>query len=77
MNRIKFTGWKPGVRKVSFTNLLQNEAGLSFEDAKELSDIITNENKTAEITIDNLEKAKLFVKEAKELGIKCELVSQT
>jgi hypothetical protein len=35
---VKFTGWRVGFKKVAFTKLLQEKAGLDISKAKERTD---------------------------------------
>ncbi len=75
MVKLKFIGWEPGVRTISFTHLLQDEVGLSFKEAKEARHSIIDSNEIVEFDLPNIQKAMKVIEKARFLGVKCELVS--
>lgn len=71
-NRVRFTGWNRGLRKISLTDLLQRETDLSAADAKRIVDDIL-ENRSAEV-IAKPDQADRLVAEARTLGAICEVI---
>ena len=70
MNKITFTGWKVGFRKVEFTRLLRVKAGLSLSEAKNKVDSILD-GKEEIVLIEEKNTAMTLVKEARLLGAIC------
>jgi len=60
-------GWREGFKKISFTKLLQREAGLGLADAKHVTDEVL-ENKPIRVRVPT-NRRDSFIDEAKALGI--------
>ena len=72
MQRVLLKGWKPGLRKVALTTLLQRRAGLSLGTAKALMDrCLAGEEVTVELP--TLADAEAFARQASALGAVVEL----
>lgn len=64
---MRVTGWEPGFRKVSFTKLIQQRAGLGLPQAKRLTDRILAGEPVA-IDVGTPEAAEALLAEARRLG---------
>lgn len=71
MRKITFYGWHVGMRKVAFSLLLRDEAGLGLKEAHE-SMIRVLDEKAVTLEIAD-ERLVLLVAQAEALGIKCRL----
>ncbi len=71
MTKIIFEGWEVGMRKIPFTMLLKEKAGISLKDAKKFKDKLVDENEIFEIEIEDENLAKEILQEARRLGVKC------
>lgn len=71
ITRIVFESWETGMRKISFTKLLTDKAGLSLSEAKSIKDRLVDNNETVEIEIEDQNLAVEIMKEAQNLGVKC------
>ena len=74
MTTVKFTGWKPGVRKIRFTSLLHEQGGMSLRDAKDAKDKIVGGGEVVEIDFKDPNTAKLIYEQASKIGVVCELI---
>ena len=61
-------GWHAGFKKISFTKLLQREAGLGLADAKHATDEVL-ENQPIRVRVPT-DRRDSFIGEAKALGIR-------
>jgi ribosomal protein L7/L12 len=61
-------GWHAGFKKISFTKLLQREAGLGLADAKHSTDEVL-ENQPIHVRVPT-DRRDSFIDEAKALGIR-------
>ena len=67
MLKLTLTGWKPGLRKIDLTRLLQERANLSLSEAKACVDrLLTGEHVT--VTVPTLAAAEQLAHDASELG---------
>ena len=73
MAKLIFKGWREGNRKISFTTLINKEAGLGLKPAKNILDKI-GDGETVEILIDDLHTARTVASKAEEFGIITELI---
>jgi hypothetical protein len=74
MTKIIFEGWEVGMRKIPFIKLLNEKAGLSLKDSKNLKDrLVDNEIIEMEVPDENL--AIEILAEAKRLKVKGRLES--
>jgi hypothetical protein len=73
MAKIVFEGWEHGMRKIPFTKLLNEKAGLSLIEAKKIKDRLVDENQVIEIEVDNINIAKIIVEEAQNLKVRSRL----
>ncbi len=67
MERLILKGWKPGLKKISLSRLLQEYAGLSLSEAKGKVDSFL-EGMPTTITLPSRAIAEEFVRQASELG---------
>ncbi len=72
-NTIKFTGWKPGVRKIRFTMLLHEKGGLTLREAKGIKDKVVGGGEIIEIKFKDYKTAKFIYEQASTMGVLCEL----
>ncbi len=70
MAKIIFDGWEVGMRKIPFTRLLNERAGLSLSEAKKLKDKLVDNDEVIEIEIDDENLAKEILEEAQKLKVK-------
>jgi len=68
MKRVTLNGWKPGLRKVALTKLIEGMTALDLVDAKGCTDKLL-EGKKVVIVFDSIEDADAFRQEASELGV--------
>ncbi|NQX97866.1 MAG: hypothetical protein HRT73_08310 [Flavobacteriales bacterium] len=73
MRKIKFIGWKEGMRKIPFTKLLHNEGGLTLRDAKDICDGILD-GKEYIIDFEDEQTAQNIFKKSVEYQVECELI---
>jgi hypothetical protein len=71
MRNITFYGWQVGMRKVAFSRLLIDEAGLDLKEAHESTIRILDEQPVTLQVSDAL--AKRLLMQSKILGVKCRL----
>lgn len=70
MKRIIFDGWEVGMRKIPFTKLLHNKAGMSLVDAKKAKDRLVDKEEIIEIFVENEGLAKEILDDARRLKVK-------
>jgi len=70
MTKIIFDGWEVGMRKIPFTRLLNERAGLSLSEAKKLKDKLVDNGEIIEIEIDSEALAREILEEAQKLKVK-------
>ncbi len=70
MTKIIFEGWEVGMRKIPFTKLLNQKAGLSLLEAKKIKDRLVDNNEIIEIEIKEELLAKEILEEALKLKVK-------
>ena len=61
-------GWRDGFKKISFTHLLQREAGLGLGDAKHITDKVVD-GQQVRVKIPT-HRRDSFIDEAKALGVR-------
>lgn len=72
MQKVILTGWKPGLRKIDLTKLIQNKADLSLAAAKACVDrLLAGEHGT--ILVPSPTAAEMFIADAAELGAIAEM----
>ena len=72
MSQVMLTGWRPGLRKVALTKLLQQRAGLGLHAAKDYTDrLLAGEQVRVEIPL--LAAAELLAREADALGVEAQV----
>jgi hypothetical protein len=69
MQKITFYGWHVGMRKVPFTFLLRDEAGLGIKEAHEATIRVLNEEAVTLEVPDEL--ATRLLTQAEALGVRC------
>ena len=74
MNTVKFYGWNKGVRKIKFIFLLHRQGGMTLKKAKEIKDKVVGGGEIVELNFDDSVLAEKICSQAKEIGIKCELI---
>ena len=67
MATVRVSGWKPGMRKISLTKLVQTGGGKDLAQAKAMVDGLLEGN-PFEVSFDNEEAARSFADQAKDLG---------
>lgn len=75
MAKIIFEGWEVGMKKIPFTKLLNERAGLSLKDAKSIKDRLVDNNEIIEIEISDENLATEILAEAKKLKVNGKLES--
>ncbi|WP_343555631.1 hypothetical protein [Sphingobacterium sp.] len=76
MVKIIFESWDVGMRKIPFTKLLNEKAGLSLQEAKNLKDRLVDNNEIIEVEIDDEILAKEILEEAQKLKVNGRLECQ-
>ncbi|WP_313266395.1 hypothetical protein [Sphingobacterium sp.] len=71
-----FESWDVGMRKIPFTKLLNEKAGLTLQEAKKLKDRLVDNNEIIEVEIDDEILAKAILEEAQKLKVNGRLGSQ-
>lgn len=69
MVKIIFESWNVGMRKISFTKLLNKKAGLTLQEAKNIKDRLVDNNEIIEVEIDDEILANEVLKEAEKLNV--------
>jgi hypothetical protein len=75
MTKIIFEGWEVGMRKIPFIKLLNEKAGLSLKDSKNLKDRLVDDNEIIEMEVPDENLAIEILAEAKRLKVKGRLES--
>ena len=68
---VRVVGWKPGMRKISLTKLVQANAGKDLGKAKAMVDALL-EGQPFDVSFDNEEAARSFSDQASALGARPE-----
>ncbi|HEY9008472.1 MAG TPA: hypothetical protein VIM75_20170 [Ohtaekwangia sp.] len=76
MARIIFEGWEVGMRKIPFTKLLNEKAGIPLTEAKKLKDRLVNDDEIIEIEIEDEDLAREILEQAQKLNVKGRLECQ-
>ena len=76
MVKIIFEGWDVGMRKIPFTKLLNEKAGLTLQEAKNLKDRLVDNNEIIEMELDDETLAKEILEDAKKLKVKGRIESR-
>ncbi len=71
-----FESWDVGMRKIPFTKLLNEKAGLTLQEAKNLKDRLVDNNEIIEVEIDDEILAKEILEEAQKLKVNGRLECQ-
>ncbi|MFN7974151.1 MAG: hypothetical protein U0166_17680 [Acidobacteriota bacterium] len=66
--RVAFTGWRPGLRKVPFGNLLRRHLGLSLAEAKGVVDSVLHGERVL-VATSSLDGARELLDQARQLGV--------
>jgi predicted dinucleotide-utilizing enzyme len=74
MKTITMSGWKEGMKKIPLTHLQVTLLGLSLKDSKENVDKLL-EDMDVVIEANSSETAQSFVREARKIGVVCQVVS--
>ncbi|WP_316834516.1 hypothetical protein [Pedobacter nutrimenti] len=72
MKKIKFTGWKKGMNKIKFIQLLHHKAGISLKEAKQIKDEIVD-GKTIVISA-KAEMVDYLISQAEVYGVYAEVI---
>lgn len=72
MPKLVLQEWRPGLKKVSAVNLLQDRAGLSLTSAKQCVDRLLK-NEIVSIDMLSSKEATELAKELTDIGIVCEV----
>ena len=67
MKKIKFIGWKVGMNKIEFIQLLYNNTSVSLTESKKIKDRIVD-GEDVELMVDDNE-VKFIVDKAREYGL--------
>jgi hypothetical protein len=70
---IRFTSWNKNMNKIKFIHLLNEHAGLSLKESKDIKDRIVN-NEIIEIIVEE-KKMGLIISEAMKFGVHVEIVT--
>lgn len=70
MVKIIFEGWDVGMRKIPFTKLLNEKAGLTLQEAKNLKDRLVDNNEIVVVEVDDKNLAKEILEDAQKLKVK-------
>jgi len=74
MKKVRFFGWKEGMRKILFTKLLYEKGELSLKKSKNVCDGILDEKEYI-IDFKDEDTAKFILKKSIEYHVKCELTN--
>ncbi len=72
MSRVIITGWEEGLKKISLSRLLQDEAGLTISQAKHAVDEVL-EGRRVELTFSSSAAAERFAAAARRLHAVCDV----
>ena len=67
MITVRVTGWRPGMRKISLTKLIQESAGTELGLAKDMVDGLLDGRPFA-LRFEDEDRARFFADRAEELG---------
>ena len=70
MVKIIFEGWDAGMRKIQFTKLLNEKAGLTLQEAKSLKDKLVDNNEIVVVEVGDENLAKEILEDAQKLKVK-------
>jgi hypothetical protein len=70
--KVKLTGWREGMQKVSLTKLQKGYFQMSLREAKTNVDRLLD-GKEIEIEVESINQAQSFIQEVKQLGVICEI----
>lgn len=73
MAKVVFKGWRVGMRKIPFTMLLKQSAGLSLKQARDIKTKVLD-NEIIAMPVDNIEVARIIAVEADKLGVIAEII---
>lgn len=72
MKTVRFTGWKKGMQKIKFIQLLNSDAGLSLHESKSIKeDLLDGKLVEVRLAIDTADKVVI---RALELGVMSEII---
>lgn len=71
MIQIRFTGWRPGLRKVTLDKLLRDRVPMPLADAKRVSDRVL-EGEVVVVSVESDAAAREIVAGARDAGAICE-----
>lgn len=74
--RIVFDGWDIGMRKIPFTKLLHEKAGMSLTDAKRAKDRLVANDGIVEIVVQSEDLANEILAEALCLNVKGRIIRE-
>jgi ribosomal protein L7/L12 len=69
MTKIIFEGWDVGMRKIPFIKLLNEKAGLTLQEAKNLKDRLIDNNEIVVVEIEDENLAEEILKDAQKLKV--------
>lgn len=72
--KVKLMGWKEGMQKISLTKLQTKYFNISLKQAKSNVDGLLD-GKNIEIDVESIEDARIFIKEARKIGVICHIES--
>lgn len=73
MAKVILDSWREGLEKISLTKLQVNMLGKSLTESKNNVDSLLEDKKVI-LEIESLGLANEFLKEAKKIGVNCEIV---
>lgn len=74
MKKIKFAGWRKGMNKIEFIQLLRNNTELSLQEAKNIKDKIVD-GETVEILVES-DVANYILDESKKYGVLAKILRE-
>lgn len=72
MKKVRFTGWKKGMNKIEFIQLLHHNAGISLKEAKQIKDRIVD-GEIVEINVKS-EVAEYIINQSSSYGLQVEMI---
>ena len=76
MMKLRITGWRPGLLKVSMTLLLRSELDIALRPAKDITDSVLA-GEIVELEIEDLDKATRLRRKLHELGADVEIEEES
>ncbi|AWH85151.1 hypothetical protein HYN59_08455 [Flavobacterium album] len=73
MAKVIMETWRPGLEKVSLTNIQHGMLGLGLKESKSNVDALLN-GKEIVLDIADLDLAKKFLEEAEKIEVNCKLI---